>query len=183
MGALFLTARRKIAITRRMKRGETSVNRSPTGVAPMRVPVALALSASLVFGMTGCTRSKDLKGYIADQEMVAAIQPGVDNRASVMKTLGRPTVESEFDKKVWYYVSRPTKQLAFLHPQPVDQQVVVVRFDAKDNVAAVEKLGMDQIVAVNASGDKTPTRGKDISALQQIFGNIGKFAPTGGGPQ
>jgi outer membrane protein assembly factor BamE (lipoprotein component of BamABCDE complex) len=149
----------------------------------MRVPAALVLTAVAAIALSGCTRSKDLKGYIADQEMIAAIQPGVDNRASVMKTLGRPTVESEFDKNVWYYVSRPTKQLAFLYPKPVDQQVVVVRFDAKDNVSKVEKLGMDQIVAVNASGDKTPTRGKDISALQQIFGNIGKFAPTGGGPQ
>jgi outer membrane protein assembly factor BamE (lipoprotein component of BamABCDE complex) len=126
----------------------------------MRVSVALAAALSLILATGACTRTRDLKGYIADQDLIKQIQPGIDNRASVMKTLGRPTVESEFDKQVWYYV---------------------VRFDAKDNVAKIEKLGMDQIVAVNASGDKTPTRGKDISALQQIFGNIGKFSPAGGG--
>jgi outer membrane protein assembly factor BamE (lipoprotein component of BamABCDE complex) len=145
----------------------------------MRRHVALVLTTVIALTAGGCSRTKDLKGYIADQDLISQIQAGTDNRASVIKTLGRPTVESEFDKNTWYYVSRPTKKIAFFHPKPIDQQVVVVRFDAKGNVAKVEKLGMDQIVAVNASDDKTPTRGKDISALQQIFGNIGKFSPAG----
>ncbi len=153
----------------------------------MKFVTTLIMSSALALGAAGCTRIKDLKGYITDEQIMTMVQPGVDNRDSVMKTLGRPTVASSFDSKTWYYVSRQTEQLAFLYPKPKTQQVVIVRFDDKGNVSKVEKQGLEQIVSVDPSGDKTPTRGKDVSALQQIFGNIGKYSPAGagqgGGPQ
>jgi outer membrane protein assembly factor BamE (lipoprotein component of BamABCDE complex) len=151
----------------------------------MRLAPALALSLVLALGTTACSRIKDLKGYITDEQIMSMVQPGVDNRDSVVKTLGRPTVTSSFDSKTWYYVSRQTQQWAFFHPEPKSQQVVIVRFDDKGNVSKVEKQGMEQIVSVDPSNDKTPTRGKEVSALQQIFGNIGRYSPAGagGGPQ
>jgi outer membrane protein assembly factor BamE (lipoprotein component of BamABCDE complex) len=144
-----------------------------------------ALVALLGLTASGCSRTRDVKGYITDDQIMTMVQPGVDNRDSVMKTLGRPTVASNFDSKTWYYVSRQTQQWAFFYPQPKNQEVVIVRFDDKGNVSKVEKQGMDQIVSVDPTNDKTPTRGKEISALQQIFGNIGRYSPagSGGGPQ
>lgn len=146
-----------------------------------RAVSAMLAGIALMTLATGCTRIRDAKGYIADNELIGAIQPGIDNRASVMKTLGRPTLEGEFDKNNWFYVSRKTKQFAFFWPKTTEHQVVVVQFDPKGNVAGVQKLGMDQIVSVDPSNDKTPTYGKDVSLLQQIFGNIGKFSPAAGG--
>jgi outer membrane protein assembly factor BamE (lipoprotein component of BamABCDE complex) len=49
--------------------------------------------------------------------VVAAVQPGIDNRESVQGTLGRPTFTGQFDQRDWYYVSRETKQLAFASPR------------------------------------------------------------------
>jgi outer membrane protein assembly factor BamE (lipoprotein component of BamABCDE complex) len=141
--------------------------------------ILLATSLALVVG--ACSRIKDSKGYIADDEMIASVQAGVDNKASVMKALGRPTIESSLDKNLWYYVSQRTERFAFLNPKPVVHQVLIVRFDDKGNVKEVTKMGMDQLVSVDPSDDKTPTRGKEISVLQQIFGNIGRFSPGGGG--
>ncbi len=145
------------------------------------------LTAALVLGLgtAGCARIRDLKGYVVDTELVSAIKPSIDNKASVQKTLGRPTMVSEFDGKTWYYVSRSTAQLAFMHPKPTEQQIVIVRFDDKNNVTKVEKLGKEQIANIDPSSDKTPTRGKEVSVLEQIMGNVGKFSPGvgGGGPQ
>jgi outer membrane protein assembly factor BamE (lipoprotein component of BamABCDE complex) len=155
----------------------------------MRTFALITLSVALGFTASGCSRIKDLKGYVVDTEKVALVTAGTDNKASVQKTLGRPTMVSEFDAKTWYYVSRSTEQLAFLRPKPKDQQIIVVRFDDKGNVTKIEKLGLEQIANVDPSGDKTPTRGKDISALEQILGNVGRFSPAGagggggGGPQ
>jgi outer membrane protein assembly factor BamE (lipoprotein component of BamABCDE complex) len=149
--------------------------------------IAAALAVSLLTGTSACTRIKDVKGYIADDQLIATLQPGVDNKSSVQKTLGRPTVISEVDPNRWYYVSQLTQQLAFLRPKPKSHQVLAVSFDAKGNLVKTQKLGLDQIVSVDASGDKTPTRGKESSFWDNIFGDIGRYSPGGGegggGPQ
>jgi outer membrane protein assembly factor BamE (lipoprotein component of BamABCDE complex) len=145
--------------------------------------IAAAIAASLLTGTGACTRIKDVKGYIADDQLIAALQPGVDNKGSVQKTLGRPTMMSEVDPNRWYYVSQLTQQLAFLSPKPKTHQVLAVSFDAKGNLIKTEKLGLDKIVSVNASNDKTPTRGKESGFWDNLFGDIGRYAPTGGGPQ
>ena len=65
----------------------------------------------------GCSRMRDHKGYVVDQTLIDTVQPGVDNRDSVAKTLGRPSFAGEFDgDRSWYYVSRDTRQLAFTRP-------------------------------------------------------------------
>lgn len=145
-----------------------------------RLSLSVTFTAFALF--TGaCTRIQDIKGYINDEEMISSVKPGVDNRDSVIKTLGRPTFASEFDPKLWYYVSQRTDQLAFLRPKPTSHQVLIVRFNDKGNVVAIEKLGLDQIVSVNPSNDKTPTSGKEVSVWQQLLGNIGRFSPAGTG--
>ena len=75
----------------------------------------LALGGMLA---AGCTRIRDHQGHLIDDSLVAAIQPGVDNRDSVAGTLGRPTFVGQFDQRDWYYVSRNTRQLAFNMPRP-----------------------------------------------------------------
>jgi outer membrane protein assembly factor BamE (lipoprotein component of BamABCDE complex) len=141
---------------------------------------ALAAAAAGTLALGGCTRVTGHQGYIPDQTLVAAVQPGVDNRDSVLNTLGRPTFVGQFNQDDWYYVSRITKNLAFRNPQPNEQTIVRVRFDQAGNVTAVEKRGMEQVVSIDPSGDKTPTLGRERSLLEELFGNIGAVGTTGG---
>ncbi len=145
----------------------------------MRARTLVFLTAALA--ASGCARVPGHQGYIADQTLVAAIQPGVDNRASVEKTLGRPTFGGQFDESDWYYISRDTKQLAFALPRPAAQTVLHVRFDASGNVAAVDKTGVDRIASISPIKDKTPTLGRNRSFFQEVFGNIGTVGASGQG--
>jgi outer membrane protein assembly factor BamE (lipoprotein component of BamABCDE complex) len=124
-------------------------------------------------------------GYIVDEALLSEVKPGVDNRESVMKALGRPTFAGEFDDKNWYYVSRITKQTAFLTPRPTTQSIFIVSFDANGNVANVSRRGLEQVVNVNPVNDVTPTLGRKTGILEDLFGNIGRFgsAPAGAGPE
>jgi outer membrane protein assembly factor BamE (lipoprotein component of BamABCDE complex) len=144
---------------------------------------ALILSTALVALLTtgGCSRVRGHQGYIADATLVDAIKPGVDNRESVVKTLGRPTFAGQFDANDWYYVDRETKQLAFALPQATNQMVFRISFDAAGNVAAVKKTGVEKIASVRPIGDKTPTLGRNRSFFEEIFGNIGQVGSVGQG--
>lgn len=152
------------------------MNKRVLKVAVVTMAVAAALS--------GCTRMRNNQGYVADEQLTSAIQAGVDNRESVLKTLGRPSITSQFDDREWYYVSRNTAQLAFLTPKPTEQQILIVTFDPNGTVSKVEKRGLEQVVSVNPSDDKTPTLGRDTGIFEDLFGNIGRFgsAPAAGGP-
>lgn len=145
-------------------------------------PIRLALAMLVVTTIaTGCTRIRDHKGFVGEQTMVTGIQVGIDNRDSVEQTLGRPTFVSQFDKNVWYYVSRDTKQLAFRNPKPVDQYVLTVQFDQAGNVASVNKTGKEQIVSLTPDDDRTPTLGRERGFFRELFGNIGTVGAVGQG--
>lgn len=143
--------------------------------------IAAAVAACLLIATGACTRIKDVKGYVSDDQLIATLQPGIDNKNSVQKTLGRPTMISVVDPNRWYYVSQLTQQLAFFRPKPKTHQALAVSFDAKGNLLKTDKLGLDQIVTVDASNDKTPTRGKDSGFWDNLFGDIGRYSPGGGG--
>lgn len=143
-----------------------------------RLPIMAAVIAAMAL-TAGCARIRDHKGYVVDQALVDSIQPGIDNRDSVERTLGRPTFAAEFDKGTWYYVSRETRQLAFSTPKPVKQTMLAVHFDPRGNVVSVENLGMSKVASISPDGDKTPTLGRERGFFQELFGNIGRVGSVG----
>jgi outer membrane protein assembly factor BamE (lipoprotein component of BamABCDE complex) len=141
-----------------------------------RALLAVALGAVLT---GGCTRIVDHQGHVLEEPLVAAIQPGVDNRDSVAGTLGRPSFTGQFDQRDWYYVSRTTRQLAFNMPRPSEQTVLHVRFDEAGNVQTVERSGIELVANINPSSEETPTLGRRESLLRELFGNIGAVGQAG----
>ena len=151
-----------------------------------RLLKSIALSGVLASAVAtgGCTKVAAHHGYVFDPDLVNAVQPGVDDRDSVATMLGQPTMKGEFDSPEWYYWGRNTKSLAFARPNPVSQQVVRIRFDKNGTVAAVDEFGMDKVVSINPTDDKTPTGGRKRGFFEQLFGNIGTVTPGGmGGAQ
>ena len=142
-----------------------------------RAFAAAALGASVL--LAGCAKTRDIQGYLIDETLVSAIQPGVDNRESVAGALGRPTFAGQFDDRDGEYVSRETRQLAFNMPRPVDQTVVHIRFDEAGNVQSVERSGLELVANINPSNEETPTLGSERSLFEELFGNIGAVGQTG----
>jgi outer membrane protein assembly factor BamE (lipoprotein component of BamABCDE complex) len=152
----------------------------------MSLPFGARLSLALVLGaglLAGCTSIHDHQGYVLDETLITGIQAGVDNRDSVLGTLGRPTFVGQFDQLDWYYVARETRQLAFNMPSPHDSDVIHIRFDQAGNVERVERTGMELVVRVNPSSDETPTLGRERSLLEELFGNIGAVGQMSRGGQ
>jgi outer membrane protein assembly factor BamE (lipoprotein component of BamABCDE complex) len=135
----------------------------------------------------GCASNRAHKGAVIDPQLASSIQPGTDNKASVQKLLGTPTLTGEFTPNDWYYVSRDTNQLAFRNPRVTDQLVMLVRFDQAGNVASVQRTGKALVLGVNPSHRSTPTLGRKKSFFEELFGNIGSVSgggvPGAGTPQ
>jgi outer membrane protein assembly factor BamE (lipoprotein component of BamABCDE complex) len=141
--------------------------------------LAGALALPLLSG--GCTAIRDRQGFLIDDSLVSALQPGVDNKDSVMASIGRPSFTGEFDQNDWYYVSRNTRNMAFNAPKPESQTILHVRFDKAGNLLATDRKGMEQVASISPSSDKTPTLGRRRSMWQELFGNIGAVGAAGPG--
>ena len=148
----------------------------------IRRPLLVAGAAAMLLLAGGCTRIRAHQGFLVDQLIVNSVLPGVDNKASVEGSLGRPTFVSQFGPERWYYVARDTRALAFASPRPTDQLLVTIQFDAKGNVASIDRNStLDQVANINPVGDKTPTLGRKRSLLDEVFGNIGAVGAAGAG--
>ena len=140
----------------------------------------LTIAAVLIPALAGCASIRDHRGYFADPALVSSIQPGIDNRQSVERTLGRPTFTSQFGTPSWYYVAVNTAQAPFGRPRTTEQSVLKVNFDAAGNVSAVNLTGADKVVRLNPDSDKTPTLGRERGFFEDLFGNIGAVGAGAG---
>jgi len=148
-------------------------------VFPVRILASAAVLA--VLGTSACVPLRTHQGYVIDKELVDAIQPGVDNRESVLKTLGQPTLTSQFSTGEWYYISRESRNMAYNSPNAKEQTTLRIRFDEAGNVTAIDRSGAELIASVDTYGKKTPTLGRHRGFFEDLFGNIGTVGAPGTG--
>ena len=137
---------------------------------PFSIAALLAASA-----LAGCTVSVDQRGHLPDPDKLSEIHPGTTTRDDVAKILGTPSSTGVFDSKDWFYISRKTKQVAFFDPDVLDQQVYVVRFDDKGVVSAVDHKDLKDGREIEPAPGATPAPGRELTFLEQILGNLGRF--------
>ena len=130
---------------------------------------SVAAIIGLGIALSACSGLREHKGFVIDPTLAEGIQVGVDNKDSVVRSMGRPTFTGQFDANDWY----------FRDPKVVEQTVLRVQFDRAGNVTAVQKTGKELIAKVDPSGDKTPTLGRSKSFFQELFGNIGTISQPG----
>jgi outer membrane protein assembly factor BamE (lipoprotein component of BamABCDE complex) len=134
-----------------------------------------ALGVALAVVLAGCSTDVDQHGHLPDPEKIAAIQPGTSTKADIVKLIGSPSSVSTFDDNAWYYISRRTKQIAFFQPEVLDQQVFIVDFDDKGVVKDVGHKDLADGRSITPAPGATPAPGRELSFLEQLVGNIGKF--------
>jgi outer membrane protein assembly factor BamE (lipoprotein component of BamABCDE complex) len=144
--------------------------------ARMLMGAALGL-ATIATG--ACTPLRGHQGYVLDIDLINSVQPGVDNRQSVLQVLGKPSFASQFNQGEWYYVARDTRNFAYNNPKVTSQTTLKVSFDAKGVVTGVTRTGAEQIASINPSSEKTPTLGRKRSLFDELFGNIGTVSAAG----
>ena len=125
--------------------------------------------------LSACSPIIQQEGNVPDPDQVVQINPGVDDKNRVTQLLGSPSTVSAFQDRTWYYISRRTAQTAFLDPDVVEQEVLAISFNDQNIVEDMKIYGLEngRMVAMN---DKiTPTYGNDLTLVQQLLGNLGRF--------
>lgn len=147
----------------------------------------LSLIAALCaagFLLSACSNDVQVRGNLPDPELIGEIETGVHSRRQVAERLGSPSAISTFEDRKWYYVGQKSTQFAFFEPEVLERNVLVVTFDGTGKVDDTKTYTLADGQIIDPVTRKTPTEGRELTFLQQIFGNLGSGVPgqiLGGG--
>jgi outer membrane protein assembly factor BamE (lipoprotein component of BamABCDE complex) len=142
----------------------------PAAAGP-RMLGLVGLAMLLVAPVAGCGAQVDRHGHVFMDVDVQQVQPGM-SKDQVKLALGSPDTTGTINGDAYYYISTTQKSYAFFKPWEIDRVVVAVYFDKSQTVQQVAHYGLQDGVVVNYAKDETPARGKDLSMVDQLLGNL-----------
>ncbi len=146
----------------------TATNRS-------RKRLVLTLAMVLATGFTAaCTPTIDRRGYLPKAGDLQRVSPGM-SKTEVTALLGSPstTATINFTGDSFYYISSKVETQGFLDPKETERSIFAIRFDQIDQVQSFAQYTLEDGQIINVNSRKTPTKGREFTILQQLFGNIG----------
>lgn len=142
---------------------------------PRHARSMIAAVAALALALAACEPRIDTHGFMPNAELVAQIEIGAQGKLEVAQVLGTPSTVATFDENIWYYITQQSRTFAFFKPEIVDQRVLVVTFGDDELVSAIDTYTIEDGLIIDPVTRTTPTSGKQLTLVQQLFGNIGRF--------
>ena len=125
--------------------------------------------------LQSCSNKTIITGNLPDPDLLANIEVGQVSKNEVLELLGSPSTKATFNDNDWYYVSETISTRAFFHPEVINRKVLIIQFDKRDIVKKITQLSLKDGEKIEMVDRITPTAGKEMTILKQIFGNVGRF--------
>jgi len=135
-----------------------------------------AVSAAALLALAACAPISSTHGFQALDVKPAELKVGEDTKSTVLERLGSPSAKSTFDDNTWYYMSQSVERLAFYKPRVTKRDVVAINFDEAERVKAVNSYQLEDGKVIALNGRETPTRGRELTILEQLLGTVGRTA-------
>lgn len=166
-----------------MARPSRNFNQKPGALAaPLRAAWRCAAVLAVAGTLLACQARIDSRGYVPSPEDLERVKAGLQGRDEVREILGTPSSVSNFADDRWYYISKKTRTVAFYQPEVLEQNVVVVEFDEGGFVKDLHRLALEDGQIIDPVTRKTPSPGRELSFLEQLLGNLGRFNAQPKGP-
>lgn len=141
----------------------------PFSIARIAVVVATGALA------TACAPAVGIHGFQSVDVKPTDIAIGTDTRETVLARLGSPSTTSTFEQQnIWYYISQVTEKYTFNVAQVSQRSVTQITFDDAGLVTDVSTLGLTDGEQIAMNGRETPTRGRQLTIIEQLLGNVGR---------
>lgn len=136
---------------------------------------SIFVAAALAGLTTACAPMVGSNGFQVIDSKPADVKAGEDTKETVLSRLGSPSTTSTFEgDSIWYYISQTTEKYTYNLPQVTQRSVTEITFDEGDKVAAVRTLGLGDGKTIDMEDRETPTRGRQLTILEQLLGNVGR---------
>lgn len=114
-------------------------------------------------------------GDVPETVRINAIKVGKHSKEDVTRLLGSPTSITLFEKESWLYIESKEQKRVFFQPKEIERKVVQVTFNSNGNVEKIKQLSLNDGKKVAIDKTTTPVSGKDLSVIDELIGNFGRF--------
>jgi outer membrane protein assembly factor BamE (lipoprotein component of BamABCDE complex) len=135
---------------------------------------ALLLPAAAA-SLSACAPITSYSGFQAIESDPKDVKVGTDTKSTVRARLGSPSTTGTFDQNTWFYMNQLKTRVAFKKPEVVARNITAITFN-KDTelVESVNNYTLKDGKVIAFNGRETPTRGRELTILEQILGNVGR---------
>lgn len=134
----------------------------------------ILLPAALLV-LAACSPTVAERGNMLEDYQLREVTAGVSTRSDVLRALGSPTTRSPFDDNAWYYIGQETKKKGILDPKITKERIVEVKFAEDGTLASLRELPKGAHLDIPIERSKTTTYGNEVTIMQQMLGNVGRF--------
>ena len=146
---------------------------------PASKPSWPLFAAALAVGvaLAACAPVRQVSGYQAIDHLPKDVKVGMDTKSTVLDQLGSPSAQSTFDTNTWYYITQLTAEIGYHKPHVMRRTIVAISFDKEsEKVTKVDQYSLKDGKVVAYNDRETPTRGRELSWVEQLLGNVGRGA-------
>ncbi|MBL1429970.1 MAG: outer membrane protein assembly factor BamE [Robiginitomaculum sp.] len=136
---------------------------------------AIVIGSALLTVLGACTPISRSHGFISAKGSPGDIESGIDSKSSVLAKFGSPSTIGVFEENTWYYISEYREQLGYLQPKTESRTITTVQFANSGMVEDVIIYELEDGKIVSLVGRATPTRGRELTILEQLLGNVGRL--------
>lgn len=139
-----------------------------------KAPILICFCSLVLLTTGACSPVVSQHGNMIQDYQVETVKIGDSSRSDVLRVLGSPTTQSTFNPDVWYYIGQKAEKRGILDQEIMEERIVVVTFNDQgivESIAPYEGGRQD----IPYTRGKTPTHGSQLTFMQQLLGNLGRF--------
>ena len=114
-------------------------------------------------------------GDVPEDIRVKAVKVGKHNKDDVVRLLGSATSITLFEKESWLYIESKEQNRVFFPAKEIERKVIQITFNSNGIVEKVNTLSLEDGQEIALEKSITPVSGKDLSVVDELIGNFGRF--------
>ena len=133
------------------------------------------LAAAGAASLSACAPIQSYSGFQTIESDPKDVKVGTDTKSTVRGRLGSPSATSTFDPNLWFYMNQIKQRVAFRRPEVTARNVTAIAFDKdSEQVVSVNNYTLKDGRVIAYNGHETPTRGRELTILEQVLGTVGR---------
>jgi len=134
-----------------------------------------AATSLVMSGLLACAPVIDNRGYVFDESLLPQLVVGTTSEADIITIMGSPSTVSTLNDGAYYYISSRFITEAYRAPRETERRVLAIFFDEDKKIRDLGFYTLEDGNIVTIVERTTETQGRELTFLQQIFGNLGRF--------
>ena len=133
--------------------------------------------------LTGCGLKEHKRGHLISPETSTKVA-SLRTKSAIIRELGTPDARNMYgNEDIWMYLSYEKEQTAFFAPTDKKYDLILFHFQkGQKKISTINLYDLSQKIALKMNSNKTKVPGAiELSPLEELFKNIGKFTPEMGG--